>query len=215
MCQNTFERSIGVLFTPEALAANPFAPDIIKVAEGRKKEKQMREAEVRHLIELPLPVLEACLKRFTAEEELDVDRLKREYQEREALIENLLRVINSSSSSSSGSSSPHAMPQVDGQAGDLQRLRNMTRRRRSWPPPGDSAVVVRRESPLAVRRRGGRASGASGGPPRANHRQTVWIKPGDEKGARSAGNSPKLKSRSKRVVDLVTKEYRTSDNGWL
>ena len=169
MCQNTFERSIGVLFTPEALAANPFAPDIIKVAEGRKKEKQMREAEVRHLIELPLPVLEACLKRFTAEEELDVDRLKREYQEREALIENLLSekraarssadetaaaaaaavaaageaadsvqeeivegVINSSSSSSSGSSSPHAMSQVDGQAGDLQRLRNMTRRRRSW-----------------------------------------------------------------------------------
>ena len=44
-----------------------------------QKEQQARETEVRHLIELPLPVLEACLKRFTVEEEADVNRLKREY----------------------------------------------------------------------------------------------------------------------------------------
>ena len=70
--QNTLEQSI---FTPEALAANPFGADMI----AAQKEQQARETEVRHLIELPLPVLEACLKRFTVEEEADVNRLKREY----------------------------------------------------------------------------------------------------------------------------------------
>lgn len=69
--KNTLEQSI---FTPEALAANPFGADMI----AAQKEQQARETEVRHLIELPLPVLEACLKRFTVEEEADVNRLKRE-----------------------------------------------------------------------------------------------------------------------------------------
>ena len=53
---------------------------------------------------------------------------------------------------------------------------------------------------------GGGGGGADSKPPNANHRATVWIKAEDEKmvkgAARSAGNSPQLKSRSRRVVDL-------------
>jgi hypothetical protein len=86
MVNMTFGRAMQRALSPDALATNPFAADV----QEEEKAKKARATELRHLTELPLPVLEACLARFVMEELAELEQVKQEFDVRQELIEQLL-----------------------------------------------------------------------------------------------------------------------------